>query len=185
MKTKPSSQKKQSTTNRANNPIPATNTRSVWSPRLPLRIKRILVPIDFSDPCSKALRYAVGFAEQFGAVLSLVHVLELDPYVNRLLNQLPGSLERDMAKQAEETLAALAQAEIHELIPVRHHVRVGKPYQEIVALAKSLKFDLIIMPTQGLTGLKHAVIGSTAERVVRHAPCPVLVVRAKEREFIN
>ena len=75
------------------------------------------MPIDFSDPCSKALRYAVGFAEQFGAVLSLVHVLELDPYVNRLLNQLPGSLERDMAKQAEETLAALAQAEIHELIP--------------------------------------------------------------------
>lgn len=184
MKTKQSSQKNRSTTKRANNLVPVTNTGSVGNPRLPLGIKRILVPIDFSDPSSKALRYAVGFAEQFGAVLSLVHVLELDPYVNRLLNQLPGSLERDMAKHAEEKLAALAQSEIHELIPVRHHVRIGKPYQEIVALAKSSKFDLIIMPTQGLTGLKHAVIGSTAERVVRYAPCPVLVVRTKEREFL-
>jgi len=63
-------------------------------------------------------------------------------------------------------------------------VRFGKPFQEICDAARGLKVDLIVISTHGYTGLKHAVLGSTAERVVRHAPCPVLVVREQEHEFV-
>src|SRR5438046_2829865 len=63
-------------------------------------------------------------------------------------------------------------------------VRFGKPFQEICDAARGLKVDLIVISTHGYTGLKHAVLGSTAERVVRHAPCPVFVVREQEHEFV-
>jgi nucleotide-binding universal stress UspA family protein len=62
---------------------------------------------------------------------------------------------------------------------------VGKPFHEIVAAAKQMEADLIVIATHGHTGFKHAIPGSTAERVVRHAPCPVLVVREREREFVS
>jgi universal stress protein A len=63
-------------------------------------------------------------------------------------------------------------------------VHIGRPYEEIITVAKEHKADLIIIATHGRSGLKHAFLGSTAERVVRHAPCPVLVVREREREFV-
>ena len=64
-------------------------------------------------------------------------------------------------------------------------VRTGVPYAEIAEAARALKADLIILTTHGYTGLKHVFLGSTAERVVRHAPCPVLTVREKEHEFVR
>ena len=63
-------------------------------------------------------------------------------------------------------------------------VRAGQPYYEITTAAKELDVDLIVITTHGRTGLKHALLGSTAERVVRHAPCPVLTVREREHDFI-
>jgi nucleotide-binding universal stress UspA family protein len=80
-------------------------------------------------------------------------------------------------------LQCLAQDEVEELIPVQAEVRTGKPYNEIVLAAKKLGADLIVIATHGYSGLKRALLGSTAERVVRYAPCPVLVVREKEKEF--
>jgi Universal stress protein family len=70
-------------------------------------------------------------------------------------------------------------------VPVNLQVRIGRPFHEIVTLAEALHIDLIIVATHGHTGLKHVFLGSTAERVIRHAPCPVLVVREKEREFVS
>ncbi|HMJ66829.1 MAG TPA: universal stress protein, partial [Candidatus Binatia bacterium] len=78
----------------------------------------------------------------------------------------------------------LAHDEVEEQTPVQAEVRIGKPHHEIVSLAKVLGADLIVIATHGYSGLKHAVLGSTAERVVRHATCPVLVVREKEKDFI-
>jgi universal stress protein A len=146
-----------------------------------LRLKVIAVPIDFSAESKNALRYACRLAEQFGSVLRLIHVVEPAPFLNDLPNVLVSRSDEEIAKEALVKLQALAQDEIEELIPIYPQVRIGKPYQEIVSTAKMADADLIVISTHGYTGLKHAFLGSTAERVVRHAQCPVLVVRENEQ----
>ncbi len=148
------------------------------------RLKTILVPIDFSDASLKAFRYAVPFAEQFGATLCLVHVIEEGSFVNDLPNVVLVRPEQERVREANRELLTLARREIEELVPINPQVRIGKPFHEIVEVAKQLKADLIIIATHGHTGLRRALLGSTAELVVRHAPCPVLVVRQKEQEFV-
>ena len=149
-----------------------------------LRLKRILVPIDFSQASLKAFRYAVPFAEQFGATLCLIHVIEKASFLNDVNNVVLARADEEQVKEARKHLVTLAQKEIEELIPVNPQVRIGKPFHEICAVAKELEADLIIIATHGHTCLKRAILGSTAEAVVRHAPCPVLVVREKEKEFV-
>jgi nucleotide-binding universal stress UspA family protein len=70
-------------------------------------------------------------------------------------------------------------------IQIETSQRLGTPYEEIVKVAKEREVDLIVIATYGYTGLKHFLLGSTAERVVRIAPCPVLVVRQEERDFVS
>jgi len=150
-------------------------------------LKSILVPTDFSAPSQNAIRYAIELAKQFGATITLLHVVE--PIV--VLADAYGwtnapSIITDTAlqKTATRRLAALLKEQSVESVPVKPLVRAGKPFQEIVSVAKKGGNDLIIIATHGHTGLAHILLGSTAERVVRHAPCPVLVVREGEREFI-
>lgn len=156
-----------------------TDTVELVSARL--NIKRILVPTDFSDASRKALRYAQKFAEQFGASLTLLYVLEPFRYDGLAV---PSVDVKPVLKNVTNKLATLAQEEIEELVPVNPLVQTGNPYQEIVTAARERNIDLIIISTHGYTGLKHLWLGSTAERVVRHAPCPVLVVREREHEFV-
>ena len=147
-----------------------------------LRLKTIIVAIDFSPPSMTALRHATRLAEQFGSVIRLVHVVEPAPFLNDLPNVALVRTDQEIAKEAKLKLEATAQQEIEELVPVYPEVRIGKAYNEIVAAAKVSGADLIVIATHGYTGLKHALLGSTAERVVRHAHCPVLVVRQTKRE---
>jgi nucleotide-binding universal stress UspA family protein len=147
-----------------------------------LTLKTIVVPVDFSQPSNNALRYAIRLADQFGSILRLVHVVEPAPFLNDLPNVALIRSDAELAKAAKVKLQALAQDEIDELITVYPEVRIGKPYQEIVAAAKVGDADLIVIATHGYTGLKHTFLGSTAERVVRHAHCPVLVVRQTKKE---
>jgi universal stress protein A len=147
-----------------------------------LRLKVIVVPIDFSAESKKALRYACRLAEQFGSVLRLIHVVEPAPFLNDLPNVIISRSDAEIAKESLVRLQTLARDEISELISISPQVRVGKPYHEIVTAAKVGGADLIVISTHGYTGLKHAFLGSTAERVVRHAECPVLVVRDNEHE---
>ena len=158
----------------------AVTTRPLQSSRL--KLKTIVVPIDFSRPSNDALRYAIRLADQFGAVLRLVHVVEPAPFLNDLPNVALIRSDAEIANAAKVKLQAIAQDDIDELIPVYPEVRIGKPYQEIVAAAKVGDADLIVIATHGYTGLKHALLGSTTERVVRHAHCPVLVVRQNKKE---
>jgi universal stress protein A len=149
-----------------------------------LRIRSILVPIDFSASSRKALDYAVPFAEQFGAKLTLLHVVEpiassdfgfpLMMESGKIMAACKGKLEL-LAKQKAINPKILERAVVSE----------GRAFHEIARAAKNLKVDLIIISTHGYTGLKHALLGSTTERVVRHAPCPVLVVREDEHEFVR
>ncbi len=149
-----------------------------------LKIKTILVPLDFSATSAKALAYAIRMSEQFGSRLILLNVIE--PIATPDLAYHPLMLDsaesRAAAQKAVETAAR--KARLPESMLARIVIRHGTPFAEITAAARSLKADLIIITTHGYTGLKHVFMGSTAERVVRHAPCPVLVVREKEHEFV-
>ena len=146
-----------------------------------VRMKRILVPVDFSEASLKALRYAVAFAEQFRATLFLVHIVEPASFVNDLGNVSLTLSDRETANRLHHKLVMLGRRLVRPSVPVKPLVCIGKPFYEIVGVAQTFDVDLIIIATQGHTGVKRALLGSTAERVVRHAPCPVLVVREQEQ----
>jgi len=151
-----------------------------------LHLTKILVPVDFSETSKKAFQYALKFAEQFDCEITLLNVVEpVGPMVGAPLAVESFSMAKDEFSVAERNLAALA-AESHTngANSVNWSVRIGHAPNEITKAAKDLDVDLIIIATHGYTSWRHLCIGSTAERVVRTAPCPVLVVREKEHEFI-
>ncbi|MDQ3198721.1 MAG: universal stress protein [Verrucomicrobiota bacterium] len=150
-----------------------------------LHLKKILVPTDFSDPSENAIRYALCLAKHFDAEITLLTVMETKSIggavaVSALLAD--SAAERKAAKTKLRALSSLVQME--ERPEIKTSIRTGVAAGEIVAEAKKLKTDLIVIATHGYTGWKHACLGSTAEHVVRTAPCPVFVVREKEHEFI-
>lgn len=150
-----------------------------------LRLNKILVPVDFSPFAIKAVRYAARFAEQFGATLALVHVVEPVHYPESVL--IPPEMEdgnRERLKQARASLAGFAKMQVPAGVAVETVVRLGHPVSQITAAAKELDVDLIVIATHGHAGLKRLLLGSTAERVVRLASCPVLTVREREHEFV-
>ena len=149
-----------------------------------LHLKNILVPIDFSVTAEKALAYAMPFAEQFGAKLTLVHIMELP--MRPLEYGLSELNSAENSRAIQQKLDAVRRERIPATLPepATTEVRTGIPWLEICNLAKEIEADLIILTTHGYTGLKRVFLGSTAERVMRHAPCPVLVVRGKEHEFV-
>ena len=151
-----------------------------------IQLKRILVPIDFSAPSQQALRYALRFAEQFRAEVTLLHVVEKTA-VGSGFADVPSGLaySDEQLSTAEKNLRALSASSQAAGSPtISSTVRTGLPAHEIVEVAKESDTDLIVIATHGYTGWKHFCIGSTAERVVRTAPCPVFVVREKEHDFI-
>jgi universal stress protein A len=153
----------------------------------PFKLKKILVPLDFSDCSKKALQYAVPFARQFNARMIFLHVLPVHiPWSDEfeLANYEPLS-EEDLRKDMEARLTALVQETVPAEIPVEIEVRYGAPSAEILNVAREMDVDVIFISTHGHTSRIRAAIGSVAGDVVRLAPCPVLVVREHEREFIQ
>lgn len=141
-------------------------------------VHNVLVPVDFSENAEAAVCYAGGLAAKFGAKLHLLHVVEPASFVNDLRN-VPIAIDDDeVARRAESELRVLVANTLKGRAEAKAAVKQGKAYQEIVKAAKEVKADMIVISTHGYTGLKHTIMGSTAERVVRHAPCPVLVLRA-------
>ena len=163
------------------------NDEALLAPPSPFQLKHILVPVDFSDTSKKALQYAVPFAAQFGASITLLHVIE--PFaLPAELGYVPPEVEqagRTAMKASLENLAERCQQQLGIKCRSQASVRMGVPWHEITTAARASAADLIIIATRGRTGIQHVLVGSTAERVVRHAPCPVLVVREREREFVN
>lgn len=154
-------------------------------PRHPLfRLKRILVPVDFSDCSRKALRYAIPFAREFGASISLLSIVHVPYHGSDFEGISLPMLESELRSSAVKQLEAMAAKELPAEISRDTTVRVGRPFHEIVEAAREGNADLIILATHGHTGLKHMLLGSTAENVVRHASCPVLIVREQEHEFV-
>ena len=151
-----------------------------------IALKRILVPIDFSPLSKKALQYALRFAEEFRAELELLHVIEPDvtPAFDGFMIAPPMGPNGNHTKSGNRLKSLASSMAIRATKYVRSTVRTGLAAYEIVEAAKEFDVDLIVIATHGYTGWKHFVIGSTAERVVRAAPCPVLVVREKEHDFV-
>lgn len=151
-----------------------------------IALKRILVPIDFSPLSKKALQYALRFAEEFQAGLTLLHVIEPDvlPAFDGLMIAPQISSNGNRTKRANRLKVLASSMAIRATKYVQSTVRTGLAANEIVEAAKESDVDLIVIATHGFTGWKHFAIGSTAERVVRAAPCPVLVVREREHEFV-
>jgi len=142
------------------------------------RIKTIVVPVDFSNCSREGLRYAIAFANEFGAKIILVHATYLG-YIysaeGTAIYDIPG-LRKAARKSAERKMRELIRSVDFGPIEFETAFTDGSPVIDICAFAKDHDVDLIITSTHGFTGLKHVLIGSIAEKVVRHAPCPVLVV---------
>lgn len=147
-------------------------------------INNILVPIDFSDYSKNALRYAAQFAKQFQAKLFLVYVVEPIIYpADFSMGQVAiPSTDIDLNSRAKEELNNLAKT-IDPSLTVETLIETGKPFVEINDIARDKDIDLIIIATHGHTGMEHLLFGSTAEKVVRKAPCPVLTLREPIKGF--
>lgn len=143
-----------------------------------MTVHHVLVPLDFSTYAEQALDYAIALAQKLQARVTLLHVIQPLAIVNvegglwptsTFLQDLEAAVTRDM----EGYLARVTAAGLEGEMVVVH----GVPFQEILDTAKARQVDLIIMGTHGRTGLRHVFLGSVAEKVVRLAPCPVLVAR--------
>jgi nucleotide-binding universal stress UspA family protein len=143
-------------------------------------VKSILVPIDFSDYSKNALQYAASIGRQFGAELLLIYVVEPTIYPADF------SFGQVVLPNIEKELQERGQTELNDLasklegVAVKTLVRTGKPFLEIVRTAEEKDIDLIVMATHGHTGMEHLIFGGTAEKVIRKAPCPVLMLRPEE-----
>jgi len=144
-----------------------------------LTIKKILCPVDFSEPSLKGLDYAADFANLFQAELTVVYVLPLLPPTPSDPNtffKVP-EYERIVHAESEKELKEIVALRIPKNLNVRSYIGHGNPAKEIVRIAEEMNADLIVIATQGHTGWHHFVMGSVAEKVIRHAHCPVFAVR--------
>ena len=136
--------------------------------------KTVLFPTDLSDTSNLALQYAVDFAQASGGRLLIVHVQEpIHPLVGGELAYMP-TLETD-PEQLAATLQKIVPADPQ--LVYAHQLVQGDPATEIIKLAKAEHADLIVLGTHGRTGISRLLMGSTAEEVMRRAPCPVLAVK--------
>ncbi len=139
-------------------------------------VRRLLCPIDFSGPSDAALTYASQLANQLGAELHVLHTWQLSAYAS------PAS---DLAKDTERSLVKDMESAIARMCPpgtkVQKHLRLGPAAETIVATARELSIDHIVMGTNGKTGIERLLVGSVAEEVVRSADVPVTTVRSKPK----
>lgn len=144
-----------------------------------LTFRHILAPLDFSGLASQALTCAVPLARNYRAKISLVHVVQSPVAIAAMpgaMGYVPVNTE-NLVGAAKTRLDALALQLLPEDVRGQVIVREGNPAREVVVSAKTLKADLIVLSNTGRSGLKRVVLGNTAERIVRHAHCPVLTVR--------
>ncbi|MCC7034990.1 MAG: universal stress protein [Acidobacteria bacterium] len=153
-----------------------------------IALKHVMVPTDFSETSGIALKYGKAFAEAFGATLHVVHIIE-EPYGQPWAVEAYGfslaALQDEWIKEAKGRMETILTAEERASLKAVTTTVLGHPVMEIQRYAKDNGIDLIVMGTHGRGPLGHVVMGSVAERIVRKAPCPVLTVRAPERDFVE
>ena len=151
-----------------------------------IKIEKILFPTDFSEHSKHAFTYALSFAREYGAQLHMLHVVEDVQYLaNAYMFDVPMMPSfTDMEENRQKEMEEFIEREVTDAsIKIEKSIRHGRPFLEIIQAAKDESVDLIVIATHGRGGLEHALFGSTAEKVVRKAPCPVLSIRLPGHEF--
>lgn len=152
-----------------------------------IQLKRILAAVDFSDVTESVVRHGAELARVFGAELVLCHIVDR----GSLISQIPPGGEGYLPPNLPQLQEDYARDQVHQLqarlgLPtLRLEVGHGAPYAEIIRIAKEGNFDLLLVGTHGRGAISHMLLGSCAERVVRHGPCPVLTIRSGSHEFVD
>jgi universal stress protein A len=147
--------------------------------------KKIVVCTDFSENSTAARLLAIDYAKEFRATLLILHVvnsrlLGYPTFADRVPVEM-ALVQKNIEEGVQEELELLANDCRRDVMEVSSHSRAGAPAEEIVRFADEHTADLIIMGTHGWTGVRHLILGSTAENVVRSAHCPVLTVRSESQ----
>jgi len=153
-----------------------------------IKLAKILYPTDFSELSLTALKYAKAFARQFNAEFHCLHVVDeshlyygaFGPDGGVPIGPDPG----EMFESASREMTAFVDQHLNDVSNRVVKTVSGRPFVEIVRYARGSQIDLIVIATHGRSGLRHVLIGSVAERVVRKSPCPVLTCRSAEHEFV-
>jgi len=149
-------------------------------------VKKILAPIDFSVHSMEAMRAAMELAKDVGAEVHLMHVIAPHHHFIPLPLATSGEESRElvreaaMIEQAEEELARIKKDDFGDSKNVTTFAVIGHPVQKLNDYAKEQAIDLIVMSTHGRSGIEHALLGETTEKIVRSAPCSVLVIRPRK-----
>jgi len=144
------------------------------------RVRKILAPTDFSELSKLGLRYALEIAWDESAEVIVYHAIDLGlDWHDRRADYGPN---RDLLEESRRVLDKFLAENFADLVKVRQVVEFGAPYKNIVEKAATEGVDMIVMSTHGRTGVDHFILGSVTEKVVAHAPCPVLVVPRHERQ---
>ncbi|UCH85665.1 MAG: universal stress protein [Candidatus Latescibacterota bacterium] len=147
--------------------------------------KNIIVPTDFSEHSLRAIDYGIEIAEKFASHLTLVYVIEPLLQAADLTWTTVDfeELNRAHKSSADQQLKQILDERIPKAVPCDTAILYGKPFVEILKYAKEENADLIVMATHGRGAITHILMGSTAEKVVRKAPCPVLTVKHPKHLF--
>jgi universal stress protein A len=152
------------------------------------RLKKILVPVDYSDCSRVAMEYALFLAERFDAEIEVLHVVETPPDGEEHTVVIPDTGEEQLLSELLMQQAVKADTEFlapfvrDATIPIKRSLLKGRPGKVIVEAAADRGTDLIVMGTHGRSGFDRLIMGSVTERVLRSAPCPVVVVRHPDDE---
>lgn len=150
-----------------------------------IKMNRILYPTDFSEYSAHAIPYVKEFAKRFNAKVTLAHVVAVPAYAGSYEVAIDfASLQDAMTQASKKKIDAMKADFVKDGVETDCVIEIGTAFVEIINIARSQEADLIILATHGFGALKHILMGSTAERVVRKAPCPVLTLRHPEHEFI-
>jgi len=146
-----------------------------------MKIDKILVPTDFSEHAERSYEQAIELAKLFKARIELLHVYDIPDFSSVYEITFPDRFESGIREAALAKLESLKQRATEEGIEISAHIAFGAPERVITERAKEHDVDLIVIGTRGLGPVKHLLLGSVAERTIRHAPCSVFVVDDPER----
>jgi nucleotide-binding universal stress UspA family protein len=152
-----------------------------------IKIEKILFPTDFSEHSEHAFTYALSFAKEYGARIVMLHVVEDVQYLaNAYMFDVPMMPSfADMEQSRLKEMSEFIEREVDDpSVVIEKSVRHGRPFLEIIQAARDEEVDLIVTATHGRGGIEHVLFGSTAEKVVRKAPCPVLSIRTPGHDFV-
>jgi len=164
-------------------PCPVCTVRNALETAPADSVQRVMVPIDFSEASTRALEYAHELALTYGSEIVVMHAIE-EVVLPMAYGMAPKQVDAEAVRPNVEAALANLLDEYVEIEHARAEIRVGYPPQEILDTITDASIDWVVMGTHGRQGLNRLLMGSVTERIVRHAPCPVLTVQEDSRSLL-